>query len=84
MPFSDVLFQHADKLCDFYKTKLREFHNLGSRDQKHKLDRRRCHEHLLPVKFRRIPFSKEEKSKMYQLIRDQGGHLGFPIGPKNT
>ena len=26
----------------------------------------------------------EEKSKMYQQIRGEGGHLVFPIGPKNT
>ena len=26
----------------------------------------------------------EEKSKMSQLIRDQGSHLVLPIGPKNT
>ena len=26
----------------------------------------------------------EEKSKMSQPIRGQGGHLVFPIGPKNT
>ena len=26
----------------------------------------------------------EEKSKMYQPIRGKGGHLVFPIGPKNT
>ena len=26
----------------------------------------------------------EEKLKMYQPIRGQGGHLDFPIGPKNT
>ena len=26
----------------------------------------------------------EEKSKMYQPIMGQGGHLVFPIGPKNT
>ena len=26
----------------------------------------------------------DEKSKMYQPIRGQGGHLVFPIGPKNT
>ena len=26
----------------------------------------------------------EEKSKMSQAIRRQGGHLVFPIGPKNT
>ena len=26
----------------------------------------------------------EEKSKMPQPIRGQGGHLLFPIGPKNT
>ena len=25
-----------------------------------------------------------EKSKMSQPIRGQGGHLGFPIDPKNT
>ena len=25
-----------------------------------------------------------EKSKMSQPIRGWGGHLGFPIGPKNT
>ena len=27
---------------------------------------------------------KKEKSKMSQPIRGQGGHLVFPIGPKNT
>ena len=26
----------------------------------------------------------EEKWKMFQPIRCQGGHLGFPIGPINT
>ena len=26
----------------------------------------------------------EEKSKMSQEIRGQGGHLGFPTDPKNT
>ena len=26
----------------------------------------------------------EEKSKLSQPIRGRGGHLGFPIGPKNT
>ena len=26
----------------------------------------------------------EEKSKMSRPIRGQGGHLVFPIGPKNT
>ena len=55
---------------------------------------------LLPVKFRWIPFSSfreevenvsefrsavsEKKSKMSQPIRGQGGHLVFPIDPKNT
>ena len=43
---------------------------------------------LLPVKFHWILFSgtavSEEKSKMSQPIRGQGGHLVFPIGPKNT
>ena len=43
---------------------------------------------LLPIKFRQIPFSlsavSEEKSKMSQPIRGQGGHLVFLIGPKNT
>ena len=40
---------------------------------------------LLPVKFFefRSAFS-EEKSKMSQPIRGQGGDLVFPIGPKNT
>ena len=41
---------------------------------------------LLPVMFPGIPFSRfrGEFKKMSQPIRDQGGHLGFPIGPKNT
>ena len=42
---------------------------------------------LLPIKFRRIPFTvSEEKSKMSQPIRFQGGHLVFffPICLKNT
>ena len=30
------------------------------------------------------PVVSEEKSKMSQPIRGQGGHLVFPIGPKNT
>ena len=33
------------------------------------------------VEFRSV---SEEKSKMSQPIRGQGGHLVFPIGPKNT
>ena len=38
---------------------------------------------LLSVKFRWIPFSGlEEKSKMSQPIRGQGGHLVLPIGRK--
>ena len=39
---------------------------------------------LLPVKFRRIPFSgfRGEVEKT-QPIRGQGGHLVFPISPKN-
>ena len=42
-------------------------------------------EHLLSVKFRRIPFTvSEEKSKMSQPIRGQGGHFVFLINPKNT
>ena len=33
---------------------------------------------LLPIKFRRIPFTvSEEKSKMSQPIRGQGGHFVF-------
>ena len=40
---------------------------------------------LLPIKFRRIPFTvSEEKSKMSRTIRGQGGHLVFQIGLKNT
>ena len=34
------------------------------------------------VEFRSVV--SEEKSKMSHSIRDQSGHLGFPIGPKNT
>ena len=34
------------------------------------------------VKFRSAV--SEEKSKMYQGIRGYGGHLIFPVGPKNT
>ena len=34
------------------------------------------------VEFRSL--ASEEKSKMSQPIRGQGGHLVFPIGPKNT
>ena len=40
---------------------------------------------LLPIKF--VEFHSavsEEKSKMFQPIRGQGGHLVFPIDPKNT
>ena len=40
---------------------------------------------LFPVKFLWIPFSgTEEKLKMSQPIRGQGGHLVFTIGQKNT
>ena len=41
---------------------------------------------LLPIKFRRIPFTvSEEKSKMSQPIRGQGGNIFFsPICLKNT
>ena len=38
---------------------------------------------LLPIKFRWIPVA-DKKSKMSQLIRDRGGDLGLPIGPKNA
>ena len=36
----------------------------------------------LPFKF--CSAVSEQKSKMFQTIRDQGGHLVFPISPKNT
>ena len=40
---------------------------------------------LLSIKFRWVLFSvSEEKSKMTQPIRGQGGHLVFSISPKNT
>ena len=41
---------------------------------------------LLPVKFREIPLRDygREVKKMAQPLRGQGGHLGFPIGPKST
>ena len=38
--------------------------------------------HLTFVEFRSAV--SEEKSKISQPIRDQGGHFVFPIGPKNT
>ena len=38
---------------------------------------------LLPIKFRRIPFTvSEENSKMSQPIRGQGSHLVFPDLPE--
>ena len=40
---------------------------------------------LFPVKFRWIPFSRfRGEVEMSQPIRGQGGHLVFPIGPKNV
>ena len=39
---------------------------------------------LLPSFFQFRSVVSEEKSKMSQPIRGQGGHLVFPIGPKNT
>ena len=40
---------------------------------------------LLPVKFRRIPFSGfREEVKSVSANQSSGGHLVFPIGPKNT
>ena len=40
---------------------------------------------LLPVKFRLIALSDfREKSKMSKSIKGHGGHLVFPIGPKNV
>ena len=40
---------------------------------------------LIAVKFFLFSLAVlEEKLKMSQPIRDQGSHLNFPIGPKNT
>ena len=52
--------------------------------EKHKLGRRTLRSCFLLsfVEFRSAVI--EEKSKMSQPIRGQGGHLVFPIGPKNT
>ena len=36
------------------------------------------------VEFRSAVSEEKSKSKMSQPIRGQGGHLNFPIGPKNT
>ena len=49
--------------------------------EKHKLGRGRS---CFLTGFVEISLVSEEKSKMSQPIRGQGGHLVFPIGPKNT
>ena len=55
----------------------------SDRPEKHKLGRGRWDLASCQVSLNSLAVS-EEKSKMSQPIRGQGGHLVFPIGPKNT
>ena len=55
----------------------------SDRPEKHKLGRGHWDLASCQVSLNSVQRS-EEKSKMSQPIRGQGGHLVFPIGPKNT
>ena len=52
--------------------------------EKHKLGRGLWDLASCQVSLNSVQAVSEEKSKMSQPIRGQGGHLDFPIGPKNT
>ena len=55
----------------------------SNRPENYKLGRGRWDlSSCLSFEFRSVV--SEEKSKMFQTVRGQGGHLVFPIGPKNT
>ena len=56
----------------------------SDRPEKHKLGRGALRSCFLSSFFEFRSSASEEKSKMSQPIRGQGGHLVFPIGPKNT
>ena len=56
----------------------------SDRPEKHKLGRGRWDLASCQVSLNSVQRFSEKKSKMSQPIRGQGGHLVFPISPKNT
>ena len=56
----------------------------SDRPEKHKLGRGRWDLASCQVSLNSVQQFLEEKSKISQPIKGQGGHLVFPIGPKNT
>ena len=57
---------------------------ISDRHEKHKLDRGRRGLASCQVSSKSIQQLRRRSRKMLQPIRGQGGHLGFPIGTKNT
>ena len=57
---------------------------ISDRQEKHKLDRGLWGIASCQVSSKSIQQLRRRSWKMFQPIRGQGGHLGFPIGTKNT
>ena len=80
---------HLSKMCNqaeksLSKSEARWPSCFSDRPEKHKLSRGRCDLTSYQVFVEFHSAVSEKKSKMTQPIWGQGGHLVFPIGPKNT